>query len=65
MILKKLELEWEKEASRRDAWINHQVEKAYSKQEDDKKSGKKKSRKGQQDEIMSKINDLVEGRVWN
>ena len=46
MILKKLELEWEKEASRRDAWINNQVEKAYSKQEDDKKSGKKKSWKG-------------------
>lgn len=28
MILKKLELEWDKEAWRRDAWINNQIEKA-------------------------------------
>lgn len=46
MILKKLELEKEKEARWRDARINNELEKVQQEEAKDKKGGKK-SKKGQ------------------
>jgi len=64
-ILKWLEIEREKEAKWRENKVNNEIDKIVREDKNASKAGKSKGRKWNDDEIMNKISDLVEGWIIN